>query len=51
MGYIYSWSWPLNAHTGPVITAGESLAIAGPTGPDRVHRQQERKHETRIRKY
>ena len=22
-----------------VITAGESLAIAGPTGPDRVHRQ------------
>jgi len=24
---------------GPVITAGVSLAIAGPTGPDRVHRQ------------
>ena len=42
IGYNYRWS---HLHfTGPkngkmVITAGESLAIAGPTGPDRVHRQ------------
>jgi len=32
---------------GPVITAGASLAEAGPTGPERVHRQhnnESRKH-------